>query len=726
MFDFYNYNFSSLISILAALLGVAFPLILQCIQKVDEQYGSTRLSAHFKREPAYHCYFFLLVIGVCSSVLMPFLMFWLKAKATLVILETIHTLLVFSLSINFIYLFTIIQEYYDPEKLFQRIKNKSIKKQNYIERAWMGITDIAGYASRGDNGDICLKYKSLLIEEITAYWKNNSTNNYRNYPDFYLKIFERILKFSTDIRNRFFYNDNLLTTIIYNPFDENNYISPESYKILWTGLNNAIEGNNKEWVMQYWSNAERYYRFFIDSHKYQSDKESSEKQEEENEKQFMEMQIMVGGLLCYFRKYEMLNNIVSFSNVFTGIPRYYLVPGTFKQIWHYVLHFNELINSPNTLTDKYSPKGIYNDVNTDNFIYSQVRYYLVFLIIRLWSVNDYNYTFSDPMELPEIGYKDLNDLENEIWLIKSLKQDVDKWYENNTIEQVHLPMLPPKKEVMKLLDTHINNCKDTKHEIENSPKIDEEKVKSLKENLIKENKYQKLYLPSTNDFKKEKTAVSHYQCLPISIEIPASTLAEKHEKGISNLPQTLISFVNGKINDFYSAIFRQHKAYRSYNIIYRDIFTALHLLDVNKTYVILSMGIYLQNFTMIYGRPEDLEIDKDGNMRYLGAQIINIQSNLNALIIIKQNDLPVIELCKDECNDNNEKDMAPISEGPYLYSNIDHLQIENKRILLKIHKPFKLYIPEGDLHYYQLNIHSSIYGEENLKKIIAINKENKA
>lgn len=46
--------------------------------------------------------------------------------------------------------------------------------------------------------------------------------------------------------------------------------------------------------MQYWSNAERYYRFFIDSHKYQSDKESSEKQEEENEKQFMEMQIMVG------------------------------------------------------------------------------------------------------------------------------------------------------------------------------------------------------------------------------------------------------------------------------------------------------------------------------------------------------------------------------------------------------------------------------------------------
>lgn len=94
------------------------------------------------------------------------------------------------------------------------------------------------------------------------------------------------------------------------------------------------------------------------------------------------------------------------------------------------------------------------------------------------------------MELPEIGYKDLNDLENEIWLIKSLKQDVDKWYENNTIEQVHLPMLPPKKEVMKLLDTHINNCKDTKHEIENSPKIDEEKVKSLKENLIKENKYQ--------------------------------------------------------------------------------------------------------------------------------------------------------------------------------------------------------------------------------------------
>lgn len=33
MFDFYNYNFSSLISILAALLGVAFPLILHAFKR---------------------------------------------------------------------------------------------------------------------------------------------------------------------------------------------------------------------------------------------------------------------------------------------------------------------------------------------------------------------------------------------------------------------------------------------------------------------------------------------------------------------------------------------------------------------------------------------------------------------------------------------------------------------------------------------------------------------
>lgn len=55
MFDFFNYNFSSLISIFAALMGMAYPLILQAIQMIDDMYKSTKLATFFKTNGSFDC-----------------------------------------------------------------------------------------------------------------------------------------------------------------------------------------------------------------------------------------------------------------------------------------------------------------------------------------------------------------------------------------------------------------------------------------------------------------------------------------------------------------------------------------------------------------------------------------------------------------------------------------------------------------------------------------------
>lgn len=49
-FDFLDYNFSGLISIFAALIGMAYPLILQSIQRVNEMYHSTWLSGYVQKQ----------------------------------------------------------------------------------------------------------------------------------------------------------------------------------------------------------------------------------------------------------------------------------------------------------------------------------------------------------------------------------------------------------------------------------------------------------------------------------------------------------------------------------------------------------------------------------------------------------------------------------------------------------------------------------------------------
>jgi predicted small secreted protein len=41
-------------AIIAAILGIAFPILIQSISLIDEKYGSTRLMKRFKNEFRYH------------------------------------------------------------------------------------------------------------------------------------------------------------------------------------------------------------------------------------------------------------------------------------------------------------------------------------------------------------------------------------------------------------------------------------------------------------------------------------------------------------------------------------------------------------------------------------------------------------------------------------------------------------------------------------------------
>lgn len=50
MFDFVNYTYSGVLSVLSTLFGLSYPLILSCIEKIDTKYHSTKLSARFLEE----------------------------------------------------------------------------------------------------------------------------------------------------------------------------------------------------------------------------------------------------------------------------------------------------------------------------------------------------------------------------------------------------------------------------------------------------------------------------------------------------------------------------------------------------------------------------------------------------------------------------------------------------------------------------------------------------
>ena len=47
MFDFVDNTYSGVLSILSCLLGMSYPLIVGCIEKIDSRFHSTKLTERF-------------------------------------------------------------------------------------------------------------------------------------------------------------------------------------------------------------------------------------------------------------------------------------------------------------------------------------------------------------------------------------------------------------------------------------------------------------------------------------------------------------------------------------------------------------------------------------------------------------------------------------------------------------------------------------------------------
>ena len=64
MFNFTDTTYSGLLSILSALFGIAYPLVISCIEKIDQKYQSTLLTARFKNERIFKTFKYLLIINL--------------------------------------------------------------------------------------------------------------------------------------------------------------------------------------------------------------------------------------------------------------------------------------------------------------------------------------------------------------------------------------------------------------------------------------------------------------------------------------------------------------------------------------------------------------------------------------------------------------------------------------------------------------------------------------
>ena len=169
-FDFTNYTFSGLLSILASLYGVGYPLIVQSIGRIHTQYDSERLSKRFVKEPVYWLFQILMLANMVAAVLAPFLLLQQNLNFWII---TIQAILIVALVGDSILLFRLILTYHEGSKLFTLVRGEKIDKDNVLD-----LLDLAIYA----DGHNHYRFYFDCISDVTLHsYLSNPTKDQTPY-----------------------------------------------------------------------------------------------------------------------------------------------------------------------------------------------------------------------------------------------------------------------------------------------------------------------------------------------------------------------------------------------------------------------------------------------------------------------------------------------------------------------------------------------------------------
>lgn len=698
MFDFFDYNFSSLISIFAALMGMAYPLILQAIQRIDEMYNSSKLAAYFQKQWFSLLFSHLLLLSIPVSIIAPFLLYYYRDFSWMMILSAVHAIIVFALAMSAFILFKYIMMTINPSKFFEYLEYKLYGSHPPLTE----IFQIQKYASDKDNEELFGNITTSISVYLNSYRKNKRDDVAIDV----WKMFRELYKQHSKRDNHFFSNRNLIVSYFFSP-EEQIFLSEEEYIYIWQTVDAVVHADNESWVYNYWTYANQYYMFTLD-HYSKNDEELKLQQE-----RFKEQHFMIGALLTYNHKYVLLKRLMYFSNALP--PTYDLVPSSFNII---ILQLKSLIvkkDMPIELTKRYLMIGAPQDVSSDGFILSYAYKYASLLLIRLFTVNDWNITYSNPMGLPEISSDyTVEDLNEEVYMMNRLKHNISSWFEEkDAIRQTIGEGRVVVDDVLNLCDEYIERCKKQIETLNNSMEVDPEKQEYIKSHLLSALKDYPLALPIFGDINTdgyERKIINNY----VKFQIDKEILKVGTNVNASNLPDVIVGHLNELAYKAYNLLFLIQSSVRNVRIAYKDIKRVLDVIGVNEKNAVLSLGVYLGNYEAIYGKEDDYKFDdKDGYRTYKGCNIYSIPSTQQSIVVMQKSDIPFIR--KDKLADDNNLDL--IDEKEFFYSNIDKIEDLSEEVqYLIVNRGLYLYSKER-FRYIRLNVDYNSGFETDMNKV---------
>ena len=715
-FEFANNGLSLTLSIFSVIVGMAYPLFLQAIQRIDEMYHSSRISMMLLEESCFRKFKNCLVLSVAVSFSSLFILQIFDGNdLCTTIWMTIHVLATLSLLRYTILLFYTILDYYQASKLRLRIEKKIHSKHSYL----LELFDIAKYATMIEDEETYRKSTEHIFNKLNLYIEKNreqqdfNTLGLRFTPE-QTDVMKQILNMACKPKNEdnFFAHDSNLFGIWY-PSTSYLPLSDETRRIIWYFVMRIIENDKFDLFMSYWTFANQYYTIVLDNESRDIERIEGFK---EQRKKFRLFHLALGAVLLFKRKYTWLNKILYFTQ--SQPPTYPLIANTFVEILDNIKHINELKQKPGVLSETYKMSGLVNDVNSDADVAYQFYKYFALLTVRLNDMN-YNVSYCDPKGIPQQpNDPTVNDLRNQSYdlnILLNLLTDREFLKIIEIIGYNHKQV----KVIIKLIKNFQNNINRKINELHDNPQTDANKLKEIKDRLIEECKNTPYRLPTISDSELKGNIESDNFVCKQSVQVPLEDIAKGFVRISGNLEEVLVSSIVLQEQRFYNFFFLQNRPVVTFTIRYQDLMTAWKKLGINNQFTILSMGVYLGNYTQIYGKQDSFD-DENNPYTYKGAKIINIPSSMRAFIIIPNDSLPYVEHV--ELQEEHKQGVECIDNETYLYSNVNNLNAKNN-LLLTVKRGAQLVHSKDFTRYVLLNIrYNSDSSNYDINKIENIRK----
>jgi len=650
-FEYLNNTFSGAISIFTAVFGMAYPLLQECIQRIEDKYICSHIAQRFKQEETYNRFNWLIVVCMIEAVLCPILLQLCVNNIWTCSIVAVQLISVFCLMAYTVRLIQLILIYYDVNRLFDRVK------AHHDESELPNLLCICRYASRMDLNVLYVDCMSEIFGFLFEQQRKTPEGQEVVYNQPVAAIINSILRSSYKDRGSYFYERNDITGALLN-YTEEKKISEQTYQQIWNTLNYIVHADNEQWFRQYWSLACQYYTFRLSNLRYNDDCSERDR--------FLEMHRVLGGLLCMHKKYEWLDYILTYTN--TLPPRFDLVPSSAVQIFDALIDLEKKADDPFMwqMLAKYNFIGLRGDVYDEKMVVKYVEEYYALLIVRLWSVNDYNITYSDPMTFYSVT-EDLDENDKRIRILDRLLLTIRRIYGDYDLQRLSLSV-PSKIDVLDMVSAQIKELKLKNEEITGRHEVDDEKVNKIKEEILGAISNRPVILPQGEHREPRgeiKTPVYSNAILGEDLMLKGRHMSVK---GIGEM---LVEALNANTIMLYGRILTNNRHLRhSYSIRYQDIFKAIDKLGVNEDYVILLLGVYLDNHYAMFGKPDSIR-EEEGCRYYGDIEILFVDSRQSAIVVMKRSELPFWEFVP---NDNPAVGMDEIENVTRVFSNIDHLE----------------------------------------------------